>query len=92
MFELLGDAIEAGWSKDEILAAIIEVADNTTLAIHQNVLLSVETELKKLKKKADDPAPHPRRHWNRCCYNALDFLQIGREKWVEMNRRWRSFE
>jgi hypothetical protein len=51
MLELLGDAIEAGWTKDEVLAAMIEVADNTALAMHENVLLSVETELRKLKKK-----------------------------------------
>ena len=51
MLELLGDAIEAGWTKEEVLAAMIEVADETALAMHQNVLLSVETELRKLMKK-----------------------------------------
>ena len=40
-----------GWNKDEILAAMIEVADNNALAMHQNVLVSVETELRKLMKK-----------------------------------------
>ncbi|WP_157929563.1 hypothetical protein [Phyllobacterium zundukense] len=53
MLELLGDAIEAGWTKEEVLAAMIEVADDTALAMHQNVLLSVETELRKLKKKGN---------------------------------------
>ena len=51
VLELLGDAVEAGWNKDEILAAMIEVADNNALAMHQNVLVSVETELRKLMKK-----------------------------------------
>ncbi|CAN7677992.1 hypothetical protein LJR231_005444 [Phyllobacterium sp. LjRoot231] len=51
MLELLGDAFVAGWTKEEVLAAMIEVAENTNLAMHQNVLLSVETELRKLMKK-----------------------------------------
>ncbi len=51
MLELLGDAIEAGWTKEEVLAAMIEVADETALAMYPNVLLSVETVLRKLKKK-----------------------------------------
>jgi hypothetical protein len=37
--------------RGEVLAATIEVADNTALAMHENVLLSVETELRKLMKK-----------------------------------------
>ena len=53
MLELLGDAQVAGWTKEEVLAAMIEVADNTALAMHHNVLLSVETELRKLMKKKD---------------------------------------
>ncbi len=53
MLELLGDAQVAGWSKEEVLAAMIEVAENTNLAMHPNVLLSVETELRKLMKKKD---------------------------------------
>lgn len=53
VLELLGDAITAGWEKDEVLAAIIEVAENTNLAMHESVLLSVETELKRFRKKKD---------------------------------------
>ena len=53
MLELLGDAQVAGWTKEEVLAAMIEVAENTNLAMHPNVLLSVETELRKLMKKKD---------------------------------------
>jgi hypothetical protein len=48
MLELLGDGPVAGWTKEEVFAAMIEVAENTNLAMHQNVLLSVETELHKL--------------------------------------------
>ena len=51
MLELLGDAQVAGWTKEEVLAAMIEVAEKTNLAMQQNVLLSVETELRKLMKK-----------------------------------------
>jgi hypothetical protein len=53
MLDLLGDAIEAGWTKEEVLVAMIQVADETALAMHENVLLSVETELRKLMKKRD---------------------------------------
>jgi hypothetical protein len=53
MLELLGDAQVAGWTKEEVLAAMIAVAENTNLAMHQNVLLSVETELRKLMKRKD---------------------------------------
>ncbi len=53
MLELLGDAQVAGWPRDEVVAAMIEVAENTNLAMHPNVLLSVETELRKLIKKKD---------------------------------------
>jgi hypothetical protein len=53
MLELLGDAQVVGWTKEEVLAAMIEVAENTNLAMHPNVLLSVETELRKLMKKKD---------------------------------------
>lgn len=50
---LWGDAIEAGWDKDEVLAAMIEVAENTNLAINATVLVSVETELRRYRKKKD---------------------------------------
>jgi hypothetical protein len=32
---------------------MIEVAENTNLVLHPNVLLSVETELKRLRKNGD---------------------------------------
>jgi hypothetical protein len=53
MLVLLGDAQVAGWTKDEVLAAMIAVAENTNMAMHPNVLLSVGTELRKLMKKKD---------------------------------------
>jgi hypothetical protein len=53
ILELLGDAQVAGWTKQEVLPAMIEVAENTNLAMHQNVLSSVEKELRKLMKRKD---------------------------------------
>ena len=53
LLSLLGDAITAGWDKDEVLASIIEVAENTNLAMHESVLLSVETELMRFRKRKD---------------------------------------
>lgn len=47
VLQLLGDAQTAGWSRAEVLAAIIEVADNTSLALDENERLDVETHLKK---------------------------------------------
>lgn len=52
--ELIGLFVKAelaGWDKDEILAAIIEVADNTALALQKDVLLSVE--LARFRKRKD---------------------------------------
>ena len=46
----IGEASAAGWQKDEIIAAIVEVADNMQLVLNVKVLLSVETELRKLIK------------------------------------------
>ncbi|WP_457300290.1 hypothetical protein [Phyllobacterium sp. P5_D12] len=51
ILELLGDAQVAGWTKEEVLAAMIEAAENTNLAMHQNVLLSVERELRKIDEE-----------------------------------------
>lgn len=53
LLALLGDATTAGWETDEILAAIIEVAENTNLAMHETKLLSTETELKRFRKRKD---------------------------------------
>ena len=53
LLELWGDAITAGWRRDEVFAAIIEIADNTSLAMHPNILLSVETELRRFRRKKD---------------------------------------
>lgn len=51
LLELLREAYIAGWSRGEVLTAVTEVADNTNLAMHQNILLSVERELRKLRRK-----------------------------------------
>jgi hypothetical protein len=49
----LTDAVEAGWTKVAVLAAMIELASDTPREMHENVLLSAETELIKRMKKRD---------------------------------------
>lgn len=53
LLELLGAAIEAGWGKAEVIAAIIAVAEKTQLAQDKFVGPSVEMYLKKFMKKRD---------------------------------------
>jgi len=48
---LFGEAVAAGWDEDEVFHAIVSVADTTQLAMHQEQLLSVETELRRIFKK-----------------------------------------
>jgi hypothetical protein len=47
VLQLVGEAQLAGWNRAEVLAAIIEVADNTSLALDENERLDVEIHLKK---------------------------------------------
>lgn len=51
LLELYGEAVAAGWDEDEVFAAIVAIADTTQLAMHQDQLLSIETELLKAMKK-----------------------------------------
>lgn len=51
LLELFGEAVAAGWTEDEVFAAIVTVADTTQLAMHQQQLSSIETELRKMMKK-----------------------------------------
>ncbi|MCO4316369.1 hypothetical protein M8997_004170 [Phyllobacterium sp. 21LDTY02-6] len=53
LIALLTEATEAGWDRDEVLAAIVDVADKTALALQENKLLSEETELKRFRRNAD---------------------------------------
>ena len=53
MIELVGHASDMGWNRDEILAAIIEIADNLSLARRDDIALAIETQLSKLMKKKD---------------------------------------
>jgi hypothetical protein len=53
LLELLGVAIDAGWGKAEVIAAVIAVAENTQLAQDKFVGPSVALYLKKLSKKRD---------------------------------------
>lgn len=50
---ILGDAHTVGWSKAEVLSAMIEVADNTALALDETVAESVKIHMAKLMKKRD---------------------------------------
>ena len=45
---VFGEAVAAGWSEDEALAAIVGVADTTQIALHHNELLFAETELQRI--------------------------------------------
>ena len=53
LIELIGQASDVGWHRDEILSAIIEVADNLSLARRDDIALAIETQLSKLMKKKD---------------------------------------
>lgn len=51
LIDLLGAASVAGWSQQEVLTAIIEVADNTALALDARGKTDVEIRLHNLIKK-----------------------------------------
>ena len=53
LIELVGQAWDVGWQRDEILSAIIEIADNLSLARRDDIALAIETRLAKLIKKKD---------------------------------------
>ena len=53
IIELLGDAVISGWDRDEVLEAIIAVTENTSLAFHATERISVETQLRRFRKKPD---------------------------------------
>ncbi|SDP46272.1 hypothetical protein SAMN05428967_2230 [Phyllobacterium sp. YR620] len=53
LLELFGEAVAAGWAEDEVFAAIVSVADTTQLAMHQEQLVSVETQLRRAMTKRD---------------------------------------
>ena len=53
LIELIGQASDAGWHRDEILSAIIEIADNLSLARREDIALAIETQISKLMKKKD---------------------------------------
>ncbi len=53
LLELFGEAVAAGWAEDEVFAAIVAVADATQLAMHQEQLLSIETQLRRAMTKRE---------------------------------------
>jgi hypothetical protein len=54
LMELIGEASDAGWHRDEILSAIAEITDNLALARRMDVALNIEMQLAKLMKKQTD--------------------------------------
>ena len=53
LLKILGDANTLGWTKAEVLTAMIAVADNTALALDSTVAESVRIHMSKLMKKPD---------------------------------------
>ena len=53
LIELVRQASDMGWHRDEILSAIIEIADNLSLARRDDIALAIETQLLKLMKSKD---------------------------------------
>jgi hypothetical protein len=53
LIELVGQASDVGSHRNEILSAIIEIADNLSLAPRDDVALAIETQLSKLIKKKE---------------------------------------
>lgn len=51
LIDLIAAASTAGWSQQEVITAIIAVADNTALAIDAKAKTNVEIRLSKLMKK-----------------------------------------
>ena len=49
--ELVGRACDAGWHRDEVLGAIVEVADNLALARREDMAIAIELHVAQLVKK-----------------------------------------
>ena len=54
LIELIGEASDAGWHRDEILSAVTEIADNLALARREDIALNMEMRIKQLMKKQTD--------------------------------------
>lgn len=54
LIELIGEASDAGWHRDEILSAVTEIADNLALVRREDIALNVEMRIKQLMKKQGD--------------------------------------
>ncbi|MGH6861017.1 MAG: hypothetical protein ACRECY_12210 [Phyllobacterium sp.] len=48
---VIGEAIDAGWDRDEVLAAMIDVTDNMALAMHSDI--SLDAEIARIRKRKD---------------------------------------
>ena len=51
IIELVGRACDAGWHRDEVLAAMMEVIDDLALARREDVALAVELRVSQLMGK-----------------------------------------
>jgi hypothetical protein len=51
LIELVGRACDAGWHRDEVLAAIAELTDSLALARREDVAISIELHVAQLMKK-----------------------------------------
>ncbi|MEK1891024.1 MAG: hypothetical protein AAAB35_26365 [Phyllobacterium sp.] len=51
LIELVGRACDAGWHRDEILCAMMEVIDDLALARREDVAISVEMRVARLLGK-----------------------------------------
>jgi hypothetical protein len=54
LIELIGEASDAGWHRDEILSAIAEITDNLSMARREDVAIKIKMQLAKLMKKKID--------------------------------------
>lgn len=48
LLTLVDEAAEAGWHRDEVLIAIVEVADNLSLVRSEDIALTIDIRLRRL--------------------------------------------
>ena len=51
VIELVGRACDAGWHRDEVLAAMMEVIDDLALARREDVAMAIELHVSRLMRK-----------------------------------------
>ncbi|MEK1852555.1 MAG: hypothetical protein AAAC48_11960 [Phyllobacterium sp.] len=53
LIELVGRACDAGWHRDEVLSAILEITDNLSLARREDLAINIAMHVAQLMKKRD---------------------------------------